>query len=199
VTTAILWQPTLFAAEAPAVDATFGAVVRHHLDDRTWVEHARGWLRGSEAVLEDLLGRSWEPRRADEPMRLRSLEATPSLDAMQAALSARYDARFDDAAAALFPNGRHVLGWTRHPVGEHFTNPVVATVVLGARRSIKVRPRTGGSGTTTFVVQPGDLFVTGGAAHDTWEHALARSVRVRDPLVLVTLTHARARDQLVRS
>lgn len=192
----IQWQPTLFAADPPRVDPTFTAVVRHQLDSRTWVDHGSGWLEGSEAVLDDLLGRSWVPPADHAPGHLTAVDRTTSgIEAIGAALSARYEIGFDRIEATRFRNGHDLLDWTRHPAGEEFTNPVVATVALGSRRSIKLRSRTALGGATTFVLNPGDLFVTGGAAHDTWEHALSRAARVRDPFVMLTFTHSHGRVQ----
>ena len=48
------WQPSLFGMGAPAVDPRFQALRRHWLDDRSWVDHAPGWLSGHVELFEAL-------------------------------------------------------------------------------------------------------------------------------------------------
>src|SRR3954463_15952529 len=58
---ASLWtgpsQPSMWdLAEEPALTPLAGSVVRHGLSRGAWVDHLPGWVSGSDAVLEVLLG-----------------------------------------------------------------------------------------------------------------------------------------------
>src|SRR5207302_5829596 len=48
----LVWQPTLLdAASGPDVDASFSGLVRVELDETAWVDHAPGWVTGSDELL----------------------------------------------------------------------------------------------------------------------------------------------------
>src|SRR3712207_3777613 len=50
-------QPSMWdVAEEAALTPLTGRVVRHHLTRGAWVDHLPGWIEGSDAVLEVLLG-----------------------------------------------------------------------------------------------------------------------------------------------
>src|SRR5438270_12571444 len=51
-TSPLVWQPTLLSAAEPAVDGSFAALERHHLDDEAWVDHVPGWLTGDAALFD---------------------------------------------------------------------------------------------------------------------------------------------------
>ena len=58
------FQPSLLGAEPPGFDPTFAGVTRIRLDERSWLDHAPGFLRGSDAVFEEVLAaRAWGQRR----------------------------------------------------------------------------------------------------------------------------------------
>ena len=59
----LAWQTSLLDGGAVEVDATFATLRRLQLDERSWVDHAPGWLSGSETLFEDLLGAAdWRQR-----------------------------------------------------------------------------------------------------------------------------------------
>src|ERR687886_1214767 len=50
-------QPSMWdLAEEAALTPLAGSVVRHELTQGAWVDHLPGWVSGSDAVLEVLLG-----------------------------------------------------------------------------------------------------------------------------------------------
>src|SRR3712207_8638841 len=59
------WQPSLFGLDEPAVDEGFDRVARFNLDHASWVDHAPGWLRGSDAVFRDRKSTSLNPSHAN--------------------------------------------------------------------------------------------------------------------------------------
>src|SRR6058998_306926 len=60
----LTWQPSLFGFdETPGLDASFRTLEHIQLDASAWVEHAPGWLSGSDRVFELILeGREWQQR-----------------------------------------------------------------------------------------------------------------------------------------
>jgi hypothetical protein len=56
-------QPSMFdLIEAPSL-GDLAATGRHPLSRKAWVDHLPGWVRGSEAVLDVLLGIDWRAER----------------------------------------------------------------------------------------------------------------------------------------
>ena len=50
------WQPSLFgASETTSIDESFGTLTRLQLDPDSWIDHAPGWVSGSDALFEQLL------------------------------------------------------------------------------------------------------------------------------------------------
>ena len=57
------WQPSLFATAGPDLDATFAKVERIELDPEAWVDHAAGWVTGSDDLFGAILeSRKWGQR-----------------------------------------------------------------------------------------------------------------------------------------
>jgi alkylated DNA repair dioxygenase AlkB len=190
-------QGTLLGASPPAVDP--GAVVeRIDLDDRSWIDVARGWLGGADTLLETLVAtvpwrqgrRKMYDRVLDDPRLSRWYNASdplpdPSLDAVRQALSARYRVRFGGVGLNYYRDGRDSVAFHRDRELRHLDRTLVGIVTLGAVRPFLVRPRGGG---TSHDVRPGsgDLLVMGGHTQADWEHSVPKVARV-GPRVSVSL------------
>jgi hypothetical protein len=126
-TRSLQWQPSLLGGTGAAgFDASFSSAQRIALDGDAWVEHARGWVRGADALFAEIVGRApWTQRRVhmydrmvDEP-RLIAWYGTPLDDPtlpsvlapMARALSERYGREFDGVGAALYRTGRDSVAW----------------------------------------------------------------------------------------
>ncbi len=185
------WQPSLFAGPRPTFDATFSAVRRIALDAESWIDHAAGWVEGSEAVFaEVLVSREWGQRsrwmydrkvlepRLTAPWSLRSgvpLEP-PVLEEIRRALSARYGVVFDSAGFNLYRDGSDSVAWHRDHLRREIREPIVALVSFGEPRKLLLRPRGGGR-SLAFRLGRGDLLVTGGQTQRTWEHCVPKVAR----------------------
>ncbi len=206
---ALIWQQCLFAFEDPAVDATFAQVERTWLDDESWVDHAPGWLHGSDLVLAELVAKvPWRQRevvmydrKVAEP-RLTGWwsdtrdrdgdSATPVplpvlLDAM-AALTARYHRPFDSVGFNLYRDGRDSVAWHADRERFHLENPVVAIVSTGTPRTFQMRPKGGGP-SQSWQLAPGDLLIMGGACQHQWEHCVPKSAAVHGPRLSIMFRH----------
>ncbi|MBV8194306.1 MAG: alpha-ketoglutarate-dependent dioxygenase AlkB, partial [Candidatus Dormibacteraeota bacterium] len=49
------WQTTLFGIGEPEPDDEFTTLLRRDLEHGAWVDHAPGWLRGSDTLFQELL------------------------------------------------------------------------------------------------------------------------------------------------
>jgi alkylated DNA repair dioxygenase AlkB len=188
----MFWQGSLFGACAPAFDESFGEAGRRQLDGGSWVEHAPGWLRGADQLLDELVellplrqrtGVRMYDRIVDEP-RLSAwwrvaqgrCEPLPILREMRLLLAERYAEPFDSIGFNLYRDGNDSVAWHGDRHAHVVTNPVVAIVSLGSPRPFRLRPKGGGA-SLHWELGNGDLFTMGGACQHDWEHCVPK-VRV---------------------
>jgi len=199
----LAWQPSLLGADEPepSVDRAFGGLVRHQLDAAAWVDHVPGWVRGQEAVFEQVFDKAqWthQTRRmydkiVDQPR----LHATwkrsngepflPIIAEMAAALGERYGKQFTTGGLNLYRDGQDSVAWHGDRIAKEIAEPVVGIVSLGHPRTFRLRPKGGGK-SLPIVVHGGDLIVTGGTCQRTWEHAILK-VKSAGPRISVTFRH----------
>jgi alkylated DNA repair dioxygenase AlkB len=196
----VFWQTSLLGGLAPSFDADFREVGRCHLDATTWVDHAPGWLSGSDHLFDELACRlPFRQRRGvrmydqvvDEP-RLSAWwriedgeEPIPILRDVRLLLAERYAEPFDSIGFNLYRDGDDSVAWHGDRHRHIVTNPVIAIVSLGAPRPLRLRPRGGGS-SLSWNLGNGDLFVMGGACQHDWEHTVPKVRVTTGPRMSVT-------------
>ena len=199
----VAWQPSLLdVGAATGVDESFSELTRVELDPTSWVDHAPGWVTGSDELFAELLATTpWRSRsrhlygrKVEEPRLTagwsastgRPLEPTV-LERMRRLLSARYDVELDSMGLNLYRDGRDSVAWHGDRIAKEIAQPVVAIVSLGEPRRFLLRPRDGG-GTTAFLLGRGDLLVTGGACQRRWQHSVPK-VASAGARISVTFRH----------
>jgi alkylated DNA repair dioxygenase AlkB len=189
-------QRSLLGTGEPAVDA--GArFERVQLDERAWVDLARGWLRGADTLLDALIdgvdwhqGRRWMYDRMVDDPRLSSWYEPddpvphPSLTTIKRALEAQYAVPFGSVGLNYYRDGRDSVAFHRDRELRHLGDTIVAIVTLGAHRPFLIRPRGGGR-SRDLSPASGDLLVMGGRAQMDWEHGVPK-VAHRGPRISVT-------------
>ncbi|WP_043512963.1 MULTISPECIES: alpha-ketoglutarate-dependent dioxygenase AlkB [unclassified Actinoplanes] len=198
------YQPSmldLMGSAEPSLEPLSGAV-RHRLSAGAWVDVLPGWLHGSDAVFETLLGIDWRAERrrmyddvVDVPRLLRWFGAGeplphPALAAARAALNAHYATElgeeFVTAGMCLYRDGRDSVAWHGDTIGRSATeDTMVAIVSVGSPRNLVLRPRAGERETLRFPLGHGDLIVMGGSCQRTWEHAIPKTARPVGPRISV--------------
>jgi alkylated DNA repair dioxygenase AlkB len=190
-------QGTLRGTDTPAVDDA-APLERIQLDRASWVDVARGWLRGADSLLQTLVAevgwrqgrRKMYDRVLDDPRLSRWFHARealpdPTLDRIRAVLSAQYRVRFGSVGLNYYRHGRDSVAFHRDRELRHLDDTLVAIVTLGAARPFLLRPRGGGPSRD---VRPGsgDLLVMGGRTQADWEHSVPK-VAAAGPRVSVSL------------
>ena len=203
------YQPSMFdltgdagGQAAPGVGELAGRVTRHRLTAGAWVDVLPGWLRGSDAVFEILLGIDWRADRrqmydsvVDVPRLLRWFGGDeplphPALTEARAALSEHYADElgepFVTAGMCLYRDGRDSVAWHGDTIGRSARHDtMVAILSLGSPRTLSLRPRAGGHDTLRFLLGHGDLIVMDGSCQRTWEHAILKTAKPVGPRISV--------------
>jgi len=200
-----VWQPSMFdLLDAPSIDRGFAPLRRVWLDHESWVDHAPGWLAGSDAVFEQVLvSRAWQQRsrhlydRVVQEPRLTSpwnaasgqpLEP-PILEEIRQALCGRYGRAFDSVGFNLYRDGRDSVAWHADRIPAEIEAPVVALVSLGEPRPFRLRPKGHAAGETrAFSLGRGDLLVTAGNTQRTWDHCVPK-VASAGPRISIAYRH----------
>jgi alkylated DNA repair dioxygenase AlkB len=196
-------QPSMWdLADEPALTPLVGRVQRHHLSRGAWVDQLTGWVTGSEAVLEVLLGdigwredrRQMYEREVTVPRLLRWYGGDetlphPVLTEARAALDEHYAPElgepFVTAGMCLYRDGRDSVAWHGDRIGRgRSSDTMVAIVSFGSPRPLMLRP-VGGGESLRFPLGHGDLVVMGGSCQRTWEHCIPKTARPVGPRVSV--------------
>jgi alkylated DNA repair dioxygenase AlkB len=197
-------QPSMWdLADEAALTPLPGRVVRHQLSGGAWVDHLPGWVTGSDAVLDVLLGdigwredrRQMYERQVTVPRLLRWYgpgEPLPHLllaDAREA-LNRYYGQepreRFATAGMCLYRDGRDSVAWHGDRIGRsRYQDTMVAIVSFGSPRPLLLRPSGGGAPSLRFPLGHGDLVVMGGSCQRTWEHCIPKTAKPVGPRVSV--------------
>lgn len=166
---------------------------RTWLDETSWVDVGRGWMKGADEVLEHLLaevrwsrgtlfhydhtvderrsGAGWRPGR---PM------PHPALAEATRLLQHRYGVRYPGFAMALYDGGREGQAFHRDTDMRWLEDTHIAVLTLGATRPWLLRPRSARhdhslpakGATHDLAPASGDLIVMGGRAQCDWEHSV---------------------------
>jgi alkylated DNA repair dioxygenase AlkB len=102
---------------------------------------------------------------------------TPDLIAVRERIEQLSGARFNSVLANLYRDGRDGMGWHADDERELGTNPVIASVSLGATRRFCMRHRKRRALAHAIDLAPGSLLVMAGATQHHWLHALPKTQR----------------------
>ena len=181
----MLHQLDLFATGAADFDADFSTVRRVILADGAWVDHAPGWVRGHDALFEELArGLPWRREKmrmydkiVDVPRLLarvsRDGAGQPLIEQMRRAISVRYGEAFVYSSAALYRDGGDSVAFHGDTTAREMDQALVATVSLGAPRRFLMRRKDGGE-SVALALGRGDLIVMGGTFQRTWRHGIPK-------------------------
>jgi alkylated DNA repair dioxygenase AlkB len=111
---------------------------------------------------------------------------TPPLEALREALERRVGVRFNSLLLNRYRDGRDRMGWHADDEPELDADAPIASLSLGASRTLRFRPRPGrrpeaGDGGSAFPVElaDGDLLVMWPPTQRWWHHALPARLGVK--------------------
>ena len=191
------YQANLFAQGPPTVNSA-AEIVRHQLDDVSWLDISHGWLNGADELmleLSDLLqwasarrpmyGRLVQEPRLTSAIDLDTVDTPHVIAAMAKALDSHYHESIDSVWVNYYRDGHDSVAWHSDRVGQTHINPIVAIVSLGGPRKLLLRP-LGGGRSRSYTLASGDLLAMGGGCQHHWEHAIPK-VASAPPRMSVTL------------
>ena len=189
-------QLDLFGARRVDFDASFSELRRDELADGAWVDHVPGWVRGHDALFDELeVGLDWrtEKRRMYDrvvatPRLLASVPTSAvaggAIEDMRRALSERYGEDFVRTTAALYRDGNDSVAWHGDTTARDMDTAIVATISLGQPRKFLLRPTSGGE-SIAYQLGRGDLVVMGGTCQRTWRHTIPKVAHAAGPRIAV--------------
>lgn len=86
----------------------------------------------------------------------------------------------------LYRNGQDSNGWHSDNEKELGTNPIIASVSLGAPRNFKLRKKRDHSQKAAIILEPGSLLLMQGQTQHTWQHQIPKTAKVVAPRINLT-------------
>lgn len=120
----------------------------------------------------------------------------PALAQLRQCLQAECGGAFNSVLVNLYRDGDDGVGWHADDEPELGRRPLIASVSLGAERTFSLKPKgkngpNAGLAGIQIPLKHGDLLVMGGETQHYWQHALAKTKRVRSPRINLTFRHIR--------
>ncbi|MBM3670976.1 MAG: hypothetical protein FJW86_02135 [Actinobacteria bacterium] len=194
-------QCTLLGSEEPRVDGSV-PFERIDLGAGSWIDVARGWLRGADRFLDALVDdvdwrcttRWMYDRMVDDPRLSRwygrgEEPSHPAFADIRAALTTRYAVELGGFGLNYYRDGRDSVAFHRDRELRHIDDTLIAITTLGAARPFLVRP-LGGGRSRDLRPASGDLLVMGGRCQAAFEHAVPKAAHA-GPRISATLRWAR--------
>lgn len=180
-------QRSLFGDGDPAVDDA-AAVERIQLDDHSWVDVSRGYLRGADTLFDHLdehvpwkQGQRWMyDRMVDDPRVSKWYTSEPfphpALVEVKQALQQRYRVPLGGVGLNYYRDGRDSVAPHSDRELRYLDDTLIGIVTLGAQRPFLLRPKGGGR-SIDLSPSSGDLLVMGGRCQVDWEHGVPKVSR----------------------
>ena len=175
-----------------------GRLERQHLDETSWVDVARGWLRDPGEVYEALAaGVPWRQAslwRYDHPRLENRLSAScrptlsgphPAVLETHKALRRQYGVELAGVGLSFYRDGGDALGAHRDSDLRWCDDTLIAVLTLGVERPWVLRPARGSAPPVDLAPRSGDLLVMGGRAQADWLHGVPPVPGLRDGRISV--------------
>jgi alkylated DNA repair dioxygenase AlkB len=96
------------------------------------------------------------------------------------------DLSFNSVLANFYRDGNDYMGWHSDDEPELHSNPVIASVSLGAERPFYLRHKENSYDPYHISLPSGALLVMGHSTQRTWQHSLPRRLRIVGPRINLT-------------
>ena len=118
---------------------------------------------------------------------LRSRPFPPTLDALRPDVEAACGSRLNSVLLNRYRDGRDSMGFHSDDEAELGSNPVIASLSLGAERRFLLRPKKLNGGTPLqLTLRHGMLLIMGGTCQHTFRHAVPKQASVQAERINLT-------------
>lgn len=117
------------------------------------------------------------------------MEPTPWVGAVgevKARLEETLGQRFNSALLNLYRDGQDSVAWHADDEPELGSDPIIASVSLGATRTFRLRHNEGAHDPVSLQLGHGSLLFMGGRTQRCWQHCIPRRVRIHEPRINLT-------------
>ena len=108
------------------------------------------------------------------------------LQRLKDAIEQRSGYCFNALLANLYRDGNDHMGWHSDDEKELGTDPIIASLSLGAERTFKLRDKQNKRLTIDYQLTHGSLLIMGQGVQTDWDHSLPKRRRVNDPRINLT-------------
>ncbi|HEY7439268.1 MAG TPA: alpha-ketoglutarate-dependent dioxygenase AlkB [Acidimicrobiia bacterium] len=119
-------------------------------------------------------------------LRMHPAPWTPAVLELRAVAEQVAGARFNSVLANLYRDGRDSLAWHSDDEPELGSEPVIASVSLGAVRRCRFRRRSDSGDAFGIDLPTGSVLVTGGTTQVHWQHAIPKTAADVGPRINLT-------------
>lgn len=107
-----------------------------------------------------------------------------------------YGLRFNALLANLYRDGNDTMGWHSDDEPELGDDPIIASVTLGAARSFKFRPKSGGK-SWGIELEHGSLLLMGSGVQSRWQHSIPKRRTCHSPRINLTFRRIFQKSELI--
>lgn len=119
-------------------------------------------------------------------LRFEPLAWTPGLRSLRLELEAQLGYQFNSVLANLYRDGRDSVAWHSDDEPELGSEPVIASISLGAERRFALKHKYRRQPSLRLDLPPGSLLLMAGATQRYWVHQLAKTTRPVGPRINLT-------------
>jgi alkylated DNA repair dioxygenase AlkB len=109
-----------------------------------------------------------------------------NLKQIQEELKHRLQLNFNSVLANLYRDGQDSMGWHSDNEKELGAEPVIASISLGAARTLQFRKKDDHKTKTSILLESGSLLLMRGNTQDNWQHQIAKTKKVKTPRINLT-------------
>ena len=163
------------------------------MDERSWVDVARGWLPEADELYAVLAEKApwkqgtvwrydhtWDEPRLSAWIRPGPTAPHPLVTLVHKELRRQYGVALDGASLCWYRDGNDAMAPHRDDDLRWCEDTVIAILTLGARRPWTLGPRAQRTVAHDIAPASGDLLVMGGATQMSWIHGVPRVPGLRD-------------------
>jgi alkylated DNA repair dioxygenase AlkB len=108
------------------------------------------------------------------------------LKQIQEELKHRFQLNFNSVLANLYRDGQDSMGWHSDNEKELGVQPIIASISLGAIRTLQFREKGNHKAKVSIALESGSLLLMQGDTQDVWQHQIAKTKKVKTPRINLT-------------